>query len=357
MALAKITYEDKLPLNENATIDPIYKVQHSDMNEIKSVINGIVDQVENIDTSMIENLIKNAILENSKKEHPVGSILMSTSSANPSTYLGFGTWELWGAGKVPIGVDSSNTAINAADKTTGNASVSISHTHSVPKQDITSGSTTPNNTGAASGNTDSTTPGATGSTTPGATGAASGNTGSTTPGATGAASGSTASTTLTTAMIPKHGHGINWNTFISNCSFLNGQYAGGGGNWVADGQFAMSAVRNMPGTGFPYAISTGNIMALPTIADTGGDGGHSHGLNSHTHTSAAHTHTLNSHTHTSAAHTHTSAAHSHGLGSHTHTSAAHSHSVTVAASTSGSAGGTVSLYQPSIACYMWKRTA
>lgn len=357
MALAKITYEDKLPLNENATIDPIYKVQHSDMNEIKSVINGIVDQVENIDTSMIENLIKNAILENSKKEHPVGSILMSTSSTNPSTYLGFGTWELWGAGRVPVGVDSSNTAINAADKTTGNASVSISHTHSVPKQDITSGSTTPNNTGAASGNTDSTTPGATGSTTPGATGAASGNTGSTTPGATGAASGSTASTTLTTAMIPAHDHGsagghnhgvyLNYDVtfpFIGNPGWNNANYTNAAKLSCGSGSY----------NGFHFGTNTAGAH---THSSVGGSGGHSHGLNSHTHTSAAHTHTLNSHTHTSAAHTHTSAAHSHGLGSHTHTSAAHSHSVTVAASTSGSAGGTVSLYQPSIACYMWKRTA
>ena len=46
----------------------------------------------------INVLINNAV----QKLYPVGHILMSTNSANPSTYLGFGTWTAWGSGRVPV---------------------------------------------------------------------------------------------------------------------------------------------------------------------------------------------------------------------------------------------------------------
>lgn len=50
--------------------------------------------------------------------YPVGAIYMSTNSANPGGYLG-GTWETWGAGRVPVGVQPSDTDFNAAGKTGG----------------------------------------------------------------------------------------------------------------------------------------------------------------------------------------------------------------------------------------------
>ena len=43
--------------------------------------------------------IKNEVL---KAENPVGHIRMETANTNPVTYLGFGTWVLWGAGRVPV---------------------------------------------------------------------------------------------------------------------------------------------------------------------------------------------------------------------------------------------------------------
>lgn len=50
--------------------------------------------------------------------YPVGSIFMSTVNTNPSTYLG-GTWVAWGAGRVPVGVDTSQTEFSAPEKTGG----------------------------------------------------------------------------------------------------------------------------------------------------------------------------------------------------------------------------------------------
>lgn len=61
--------------------------------------------------------------------HPVGSIYMTTVETNPSQIFGFGTWVLWGAGKVPVGVDTTQTEFNVVEKTGGEKT----HTLSVPE--------------------------------------------------------------------------------------------------------------------------------------------------------------------------------------------------------------------------------
>lgn len=50
--------------------------------------------------------------------YPVGSIYMSVNNVNPSTLFG-GTWQLWGSGRVPVGVDTSNSNFNTVEKTGG----------------------------------------------------------------------------------------------------------------------------------------------------------------------------------------------------------------------------------------------
>lgn len=57
--------------------------------------------------------------------YPVGSIFMSTIKTNPSTYLG-GTWELWGKGRVPVGVDEAQTEFASAEKTGGEKTHTLS---------------------------------------------------------------------------------------------------------------------------------------------------------------------------------------------------------------------------------------
>jgi microcystin-dependent protein len=53
------------------------------------------------------------------KAYPVGSIFMSTLATNPATQLGVGTWAAWGTGRVPVGVDTSQTEFNTVNKTGG----------------------------------------------------------------------------------------------------------------------------------------------------------------------------------------------------------------------------------------------
>jgi len=63
--------------------------------------------------------------------YPVGSIYTNaTSSTNPGTLLGFGTWTAFGAGRVMVGFNASNALFDAAEETGGSAdSIVVSHTH------------------------------------------------------------------------------------------------------------------------------------------------------------------------------------------------------------------------------------
>jgi len=59
-------------------------------------------------------------LEGLESAYPVGSIYMNAAvSTNPGTLLGFGTWTAFGAGKVPVGIDASDTDFDAAEETGG----------------------------------------------------------------------------------------------------------------------------------------------------------------------------------------------------------------------------------------------
>lgn len=58
----------------------------------------------------------------------VGDLHLSTSSTNPATSLGYGTWVAWGTGRVPVGVDTTQTEFNTVEKTGGDKLLQA-HTH------------------------------------------------------------------------------------------------------------------------------------------------------------------------------------------------------------------------------------
>jgi len=61
--------------------------------------------------------------------YPVGSIYINASdSTNPGTLLGFGTWEAFGAGKVPVGIDSADTDFDTAEETGGAKTATVDTT-------------------------------------------------------------------------------------------------------------------------------------------------------------------------------------------------------------------------------------
>lgn len=79
--------------------------------------------------------------------YPVGSIYMSVKSTNPSSLFG-GTWVAWGTGRVPVGIDTSQTEFKTVEKTGGAKTHKLtvaqmpSHRHSVSYNNNNSAGTT-----------------------------------------------------------------------------------------------------------------------------------------------------------------------------------------------------------------------
>jgi hypothetical protein len=94
--------------------------------------------------------------------YPVGSIYMSTSSTNPSTLFG-GTWEAWGAGRVPVGVNTSDNDFKTVEKTGGAKTKQLTttelpaHNHTASFSGTTSQSTSSNGSHSHSFSYDGTT--------------------------------------------------------------------------------------------------------------------------------------------------------------------------------------------------------
>ena len=86
----------------------VTKETFDSLNQTVTTINTDVTNIKN------GNNIENIMLSN----YPVGSIYLSVDSANPSTKFG-GTWVAWGAGRVPVGINETDSDFNAVEKTGG----------------------------------------------------------------------------------------------------------------------------------------------------------------------------------------------------------------------------------------------
>ena len=74
------------------------------------------------------NKIENALEALYNMIYPVGSIYLSVNSTNPSTLFG-GTWVAWGSGRVPVGVDTSDTDFDTVEETGGSKTVTLTEQH------------------------------------------------------------------------------------------------------------------------------------------------------------------------------------------------------------------------------------
>lgn len=63
--------------------------------------------------------------------YPVGSVYINASSTtNPSSLLGFGTWVAFGEGRVLVGQNTSDTSFDTLEETGGSKdAIAVSHTH------------------------------------------------------------------------------------------------------------------------------------------------------------------------------------------------------------------------------------
>jgi hypothetical protein len=87
--------------------------------------------------------------------YPIGSIYINAGvTTNPATLLGFGTWVAFGAGRVMVGLNGSDTLFDTLEETGGSKdAIVVSHTHTASVTD--SGHThTVNITAGRTGNSD-----------------------------------------------------------------------------------------------------------------------------------------------------------------------------------------------------------
>lgn len=82
--------------------------------QLNSQVSTLQGQIANVKTSF----------------YRVGDIIMTTVASNPSSVYG-GTWVAWGAGRVPVGYNSSDSDFNSAEKTGGSKTQNYAHSHTV----------------------------------------------------------------------------------------------------------------------------------------------------------------------------------------------------------------------------------
>lgn len=146
----KATLADTLDCNFNA----VFRKKLSCVLDDGTVLE-VRDMMEQIQNNLVNMLCPKGKLPALLLDllYPIGSIYMSTSSANPTNIMG-GIWVSWGEGRVPVGVgtgtDSNNTSVDfsAANQTGGEythlltgaesgqkavqtGNQSVSHTHSL----------------------------------------------------------------------------------------------------------------------------------------------------------------------------------------------------------------------------------
>lgn len=91
-------------------------------------LNGLTPTLSNPNATAVKSGLVDLI-------YPIGSIYMSVSPTNPNVLFG-GTWEAWGAGRVPVGVNASDSDFATVEKTGGAKTVTLTtaqmpaHTHS-----------------------------------------------------------------------------------------------------------------------------------------------------------------------------------------------------------------------------------
>jgi hypothetical protein len=89
---------------------------------------GVTQSSSDSSTKLATTAFVQAVLQTL---YPVGSIYTNaTSSTNPATLIGFGTWTAFGAGKVMVGLDSGDATFSTVGNTGGSKdAITVSHTH------------------------------------------------------------------------------------------------------------------------------------------------------------------------------------------------------------------------------------
>ena len=93
--------------------------------------------IDSTNLNLLQTNVENAINDLPQKIFPVGSIYISVTNTNPSSFLG-GTWVSFGQGRTLVGVDTTQTEFNTVLKSGGAKTHTLTtaqmpaHTHNSP---------------------------------------------------------------------------------------------------------------------------------------------------------------------------------------------------------------------------------
>lgn len=126
-------YTRQLFASENNIHIGMFKGKATDPDEADDIEACITETADGIKLDVpLKDIALEAVQINmttlSKLIYPVGSIYMSANSTNPKNLFG-GTWVAWGTGRVPIGVNASDSDFRSVEKTGGSKTVNIAHNH------------------------------------------------------------------------------------------------------------------------------------------------------------------------------------------------------------------------------------
>jgi hypothetical protein len=98
---------------------------------------GLVNAVPVANGGTGASSVAAAVSNLSASIYPVGSIYINAGvTTNPATLLGFGTWTAFGAGRVLVGLNSSDSAFDTLQEVGGNKdAVLVSHSHTATVTD------------------------------------------------------------------------------------------------------------------------------------------------------------------------------------------------------------------------------
>ncbi len=93
------------------------------LDKLKKKSEGVGNKLDISGGKITGDLDIEGTIKNNKKTlldltYPIGSIYMSIKNTNPSSLFG-GTWVAWGTGRVPVGIDTSQTEFKTVEKTGG----------------------------------------------------------------------------------------------------------------------------------------------------------------------------------------------------------------------------------------------
>lgn len=196
--------------------------------------------------------------------YPVGAIYMSTNNVDPGVLFTNTTWVEWGAGRVPVGIDTNDSDFNTSEKTGGNKNLQ-QHSH---VQSSNTGNSTAFDTPAI---------------------------GSFTSGV-----GTLHSHTIShTHNLNGHTHDMTHHHSLLPNSGANLTRPASGSNFAvsaSDRSYRASAVYTTVGNTDTTGAPSNNNTGVSSATTTGGEAAHTHSIPNHVHSVSAHSHTLGGNT-------------------------------------------------------------